>query len=368
MRPCNTLYVPIPPVALPRPLRPAANVSLTGGRSADGDKGALRAALVGLGRRAISDHLPCLQAADDVQLVAVCDEDRIVLRRQQRQLGVPGYTDFREMFATEGLDLAVVCVPHDVGRDVIRAAASNKVHVLKEKPFATTLAEAKELSELCERSGIQLMVALQRRLDPIHASFQLLADQVGSPFLVEGRYTMHVADPSEGWRGQSGKAGGGCVIDMGYHLIDLVLWYFGLPDRIMADLSANARLDRHYDAEDTALVHFWYRRGLYGSLLFSRFLGPKTEELRLVGPRGVVHLERDRICRLSNSGDVIETLGRERLEPSAGVNQIDYFTRVINGTRPNLSGPADQLPHLAFVTACYQAARTHTLVSPKEFL
>jgi predicted dehydrogenase len=80
---------------------------------------------------------------------------------------------------------------------------------------------------------------------------------------------------------------------MGYHLIDMILWYFGLPDRILADTSTTARSDRTYDPEDTALIHFGYDSGLYGSALLSRFIGPKSEQIRLVGSKGIVALERD---------------------------------------------------------------------------
>jgi predicted dehydrogenase len=272
----------------------------------------LRAGVVGLGRQAVDDHLPGLRAASGADLVAVCDEDPAIVREQQYLHRVSGYTDFREMLKAEQLDLVVVCVPHDIGRSVIEAAAEHRVHVLKEKPFATTLSEAKELARICDQSGIHLMVTLQRRFNPIYTSFTQLADQIGTPFLVDARYTLHVDDPSDGWRGLTAKAGGGCVIDMGYHLIDLILWYFGLPDRIAADLSAGARPDRSYDAEDTALIHFSYASGLYGSLLLSRFIGPKTEEIRLVGSHGIVHLERGCIRRLTNGGDVIESLSREQ--------------------------------------------------------
>lgn len=84
------------------------------------------------------------------------------------------------MFAHEQLDLVVVCVPHDVGRVVIEAAAERHIHVLEEKPFATTVGEAKELAEICQRSGIRLMVTLQRRFNPIYTSFTQLADQIGT--------------------------------------------------------------------------------------------------------------------------------------------------------------------------------------------
>ncbi|WP_084526679.1 Gfo/Idh/MocA family protein [Nocardia vaccinii] len=328
----------------------------------------LRAGVVGLGRQAVEDHLPGLRTADSAQLVAVCDENAQVVEEQQVRHQVRGYTDFRQMFEAEQLDLVVVCVPHDVGRAVIEAAAEHHVHVLKEKPFATTLEEAKELAGICAQSGIQLMVTLQRRFNPIYTSFTQLADQIGTPFVIDARYTLHVDDPSEGWRGSATTAGGGCVIDMGYHLIDLLLWYFGLPDRITADISVSARPDRIYDAEDTALIHFAYDSGPYGSLLLSRFIGPKAEEIRLVGSNGIVHLERGRLCRLTNGGDVIESLIREHGWPSAAASQIDYFRHVIDGDRPNLSGPEANLAHLSFVAACYESARTRTCVNPKELL
>jgi predicted dehydrogenase len=50
----------------------------------------------------------------------------------------------------------------------------------------------------------------------------------------------------------SRQRAGGCIIGMGYHLIDMIFWYFGQPDRILTDISASARPNRDYDAEDTA--------------------------------------------------------------------------------------------------------------------
>jgi predicted dehydrogenase len=328
----------------------------------------LRAGVVGLGKQALEDHIPGLHASDGTELVAVCDEDPEIVREQQYRHRVHGYTDFRVMFKDEKLDLVVVCVPHHVGRQVITAAAEHHVHILKEKPFATTLRDARELVDVCEQAGVQLMVTLQRRFNPIYTSFLQLADQIGTPFVVDAQYTLHIDDPAAGWRGRSAHAGGGCIIDMGYHLIDMILWYFGVPDRVLADVSASARPDREYDAEDTALVHFAYDNGLYGSLLLSRFIGPKTEQIRLVGSKGIIHLERGRIRRLSNSGDVIESLAREQAWPSAATSQIDYFHRVIDGQRPNVSDPRANLAHMSVIAACYESARSHRYVNPKELL
>lgn len=328
----------------------------------------LRGGVVGLGKQALEDHIPGLLDSDAAELVAICDSNGEVLREQQDKLRVPGYADAEAMLAAEQLDFVVVCVPHDEGRRIVELAASAGIHVLKEKPFATTISEAQQLVQRCEQNDVHLMVTLQRRFNPIYTSFTQLADQIGTPFMVEASYTLHTADPSDGWRGSAKHGGGGCIVDMGYHLIDMVLWYFGLPDRVLADMSASARPDRSYDAEDTALIHFSYDSGLYGSLLLSRFIGPKTEQIRLIGNKGIVHLERGRIRRLTNDGQVVESLSREQAWPSAAVSQINHFCRVIEGMRPNLSGPRDNLAHLAFIQSCYESARSRAYVNPKELL
>lgn len=328
----------------------------------------LKAAVIGLGKQAAEDHIPGVLGSSAAELVAVCDIDPAAVEQHSTSLHVNGYTDFEEMFATEALDLAIIAVPHHVGRAVVAAAAAHGVHVLKEKPFATSLPEAREMVATCERSGIHLMVTLQRRFNPIYTSFLQLADQIGTPFVVDARYTIHTDDPSDGWRGHNEQAGGGCIIDMGYHMIDMLIWYFGLPHRVMADLSVGARPDRVYDAEDTALIHFAYDHGLYGSVLISRFIGPKQEQIRLVGSNGMVILERGKLQRLSNSGKPIESLSREQSWPAAAACQIDHFGRVIEGTRSNASGPRENLAHMSFIAACYESAKTRTFINPKELL
>lgn len=328
----------------------------------------LRAAVVGLGKQATEDHIPGLLDCSSAELVAVCDVDAVAVTRSAEQLNVSAYADFDEMFTAEPLDLVIVAVPHHVGAAVVASAALHGVHVLKEKPFATSLTEAHELVRVCDEAGIHLMLTLQRRFNPIYTSFLQLADQIGTPFVVDAKYTVHIDDPSEGWRGHSEQAGGGCVIDMGYHLIDMLIWYFGLPQRVMADLSVSARPDRVYDAEDTALIHFAYDNGLYGSALLSRFIGPKQEQIRLVGSNGMVVLERGKLQRLTNAGTVIESLAREQAWPAAAACQIDHFVRVIEGTRPNISGPQENLAHMSFIAACYESARSRSYVNPKELL
>ncbi|MGW5789215.1 Gfo/Idh/MocA family protein [Saccharopolyspora sp. NPDC003752] len=327
----------------------------------------LRVGVVGLGKQAQEDHLPAVAASDLAGLVAVCDVDQTSVDQVVDEYGVPGYGDVNDMLAAESLDFVVVAVPHHAGGEVIRAAAARRVHVLKEKPFAPTLGEARELAAVCEEGGIELMVTLQRRFNPVYTSFLQLFDQIGRPFLIDAAYTMSV-DPSSGWRGQSRLAGGGCIIDMGYHLVDMLLWYFGMPDRVLAQYSASARPEQHYDAEDTASIAFGFESGLFGHALLSRCVAPKTETIRAIGTRGAVVLERGRVRRLSPDGDVVESLAREQSWPSAARAQVDHFCRILRGERFNTSGPANHLAHAAFIEACYASATSRGFVNPKELI
>ncbi|MFJ5924673.1 Gfo/Idh/MocA family protein [Kitasatospora sp. NPDC092948] len=178
-------------------------------------EGVRRAAVIGLGHQALEDHLPGLLASSRAELVAVCDSDPDTLRQRQDALQVPGFTRAGDLLDTVKPDFVVVAVPHHAGREVVQECAARGVHVLKEKPFATSMDEARELAEICQAGQVELMVTLQRRSNPIHASAAGLLDQIGTPFLIDGQYTFHTDDPGGGWRGDARQAGGGCIIDMG---------------------------------------------------------------------------------------------------------------------------------------------------------
>ncbi|MEU6261733.1 Gfo/Idh/MocA family protein [Saccharopolyspora shandongensis] len=327
-----------------------------------------RVAMVGLGGQARNDHLPGLDASQHAELVAVCDIDLAQATDAAETWHVPGYTDVARMLQQERPDFIIAAVPHHAGAAVITACAQAGVHVMKEKPFATNPTEAAELAALCASSGIELMVTLQRRFHPVYLAVAGMLDRIGSPYLLDARYTFHCPDPGAGWRGQAKLAGGGCLADMGYHLIDLLIWFVGVPDRVLASTSTAAVPGADYDAEDSAVVHLEYDSGLHGSMLVSRSTGPKTERLTITGPNGSVLVERGAAYLLGSSGDVLDSLVREPAWPaSSTVGQIDHFCRVLDGTRPNLSGPVEHLAHAAFLAAAYTSSTTGIPAEPKEF-
>jgi len=328
----------------------------------------LKSAIIGLGHQAIEDHIPGIKDSQFASLKAICDIDEKKTKKWEDKLGVPGFTDYRELFDSVDLDFIIVAVPHNEYRGIIEEASKRHLHVLKEKPFARNLEEAFYFKKLCDENDIELMVTLQRRFNPIYTTFFQLKDLIGDPFFVDMKYTLFIDNPHEGWRGKKVVAGGGCVIDMGYHMIDMLIWYFGLPDNICAEFSAKAKPEEKYDAEDTASILFSYETSLYGSLFLSRYCPPKTEQIKVIGDRGIIEVERGRIRRLRNNGEIVESLTREYSWPIAATNQIDYFCRVIKGERENIGSPEYHLQHVSFVEACYESKKKKRYINPKELL
>lgn len=251
-------------------------------------------------------------------------------------------------------------------QEVIKEAIKYKIHILKEKPFAISLEQAKEIKKMAEQNDVKIMVTLQRRFNPIYSTFFQLIDKIGTPFFIDARYTFYTNSPHEGWRGRIELAGGGCLVDMGYHIIDLLMWYFGLPDLVFAETSCAAKEGIVYDAEDTAQVIFRYsRQNIFSSLLVSRVIPPKTEYFDVYGTRGIIHIERGKIERRASNGEIQEALLREHHWPSAAQDQLEYFVKVIRGEKENISGPDFHFNHLAFIEAAYRSKQESKFISPQ---
>lgn len=328
----------------------------------------LKTAVIGLGHQGLEDHIPALSDSQFAELKAVCDIDEIKLEDTKSKLGINGYREYQELLDSEELDFVIVATPHSEHASIVKEAAKRRVHVLKEKPFARNLDEAFALERVCRENDVILSTTCQRRFNPIYTTYFQLADKIGTPFFTEFRYTFFVENPQDGWRADSAIAGGGCIIDMGYHMIDMIIWYFGLPSNLHAEYSAKAKADNAYSAEDTACILFSYDNGLNGSLTLSRYCSPKTETIKVIGDRGIVEIERGKIKRLRNNGDVAESLIRENSWPIAAADQIDNFCRIIRGERENVGDPRYHLQHVSFAEACYKSKTEGRYINPKELL
>lgn len=324
--------------------------------------------LIGLGHQGTSFYLPALRKVQHADLVAVSDIDKAKLSSCSQTHQVSTYPSYLDMLVKEQLDFVIVATPHDAHSHIIEEAAKRNIHVLKEKPYGRNLLEAFKFKSLAEESGIHLCSGLQRRLNPIHNSFFTLIKDIGEPFFLEMKYTFFFENPHEGWRGNKSIAGGGCILDMGYHMIDLLIWYFGLPQRVCAHFSAKATPETARECEDTALITFAYQNGLYGSLFLSRFHAPKMEEIKICGSKGIIELNKAEASIKLNNGEVIKKITFPIDETFLAAQQIDGFCDHIRGKQDFSIPVHHHLQLLAFIESCYASKAFDQLINPHELL
>lgn len=162
-----------------------------------------RAAVIGCGRIGggyglandageVASHASGYTSDPRVKLVAAVDSDKAARVRFRERWAVDNlYSDYEEMFAREKIDIVSICTWDEVHTGAIKAAVGAGVRViLCEKPLAPTLAEAKEVVELCERKNIELFVGYQRRWEPAHRAARdfIASGKLGDILAVHGYY------------------------------------------------------------------------------------------------------------------------------------------------------------------------------------
>lgn len=334
----------------------------------------MKMSLIGLGRISIEDHLPAISACEDVQLDSVCDRDPVKVEKYASELNVDGFTSVDELLNKRKPESAIIAVPHNEYVSLIQKFARAKVHILKEKPLATSVEEALKIHEIVRDSDIHMLVTLQRRFNPIFKAYEQFRGRIGRVFHFDSKYTLNVPNLESGWRGSKELAGGGCLIDMGYHSIDLLMWYFGLPKEVQAIMSKGNREGQNYDVEDTCSVMMDYgsngnNQSMHGSLFVSRVAAHKEERLVIHGTKGTVEVERMGIKHMNAEGNAQEELRRSGEWPSAFVDQLQTFSAWIRGNIDAVEPSyQDHFKHVALIEAAYLSDQRRESVSPSTLL
>lgn len=334
----------------------------------------LRVAIIGLGKQALDDHIPAIIDSDSLEIVAVCDVDEEKTAKAAEKLMVPGFTSVEELVRKVRFNVAVLAVPHNQYLPIIITLANAGIHIIKEKPFAISINEAISIHKAI-REKIFLGVTLQRRFNPIYQAFPQMQRQIGKIYSIEGKYTFNIADLSSGWRASKKEAGGGALMDMGYHLIDLLVWYFGIPKTVTARMSCGNRIGQQYDVEDTVnlLFDFYlpqsYSEKTVGNFIISRVYPNKQEIMTVFGTKGIVELKRGELTRYDCNGGEVEKLTRKDSWPSALADQLRSFVSAIEAGKVWDFGDLEShIPHVAIIQAAYDSDSNSTSCFPAEYL
>ena len=198
----------------------------------------LKVALLGYGYAGKTFHAPLISCIAGLWLTHVVSSDRAKVEKDWP--GVTVLSTSEEAFANPQIDLIVAATPNDTHFDLARRALSAGKHVVVDKPFTTTVAEASELVALAANSKRLLSVFQNRRWDADFLTVRrvLSEGRLGEVVHFESRYDRYRPQVRQRWRERTGP-GGGLWYDLGPHLVDQALQLFGPPETIYADFESH---------------------------------------------------------------------------------------------------------------------------------
>ncbi|MBR3691614.1 MAG: Gfo/Idh/MocA family oxidoreductase [Clostridia bacterium] len=189
----------------------------------------LKVAIIGCGGIANGKHMPSLAQVPEVEMVAFCD---IVVERAEKaakKFGIEGarvYADYTELLKKEELDVVHVCTPNRSHSFITVAALEAGCHVMCEKPMAINSEEAQKMLDAAARTGKKLTIGYQNRYRSDSQLMKQLCEDgtVGDIYYARAHAIRRRAVPTWGVFLNEYEQGGGPLIDIGTHALDLTLW------------------------------------------------------------------------------------------------------------------------------------------------
>ncbi|MDD3693536.1 MAG: Gfo/Idh/MocA family oxidoreductase [Oscillospiraceae bacterium] len=190
----------------------------------------LKIGIIGCGGIANGKHMPSLKRQSDrAEMVAFCDLIVDRAEKAAKEYGTENakvYTDYRELLEDKSIDVVHVCTPNRSHSEITVAALEAGKHVMCEKPMAKTTADAKLMLDAAKRTGKKLSIAYQNRYRPDSMLLKRYIDRgdLGEIYYGKAHAIRRRAVPTWGVFLNEYEQGGGPLIDIGTHALDLTLW------------------------------------------------------------------------------------------------------------------------------------------------
>lgn len=185
--------------------------------------------IIGCGGIATAKHIPILRKMNEVNIAAICDGSPSRAEAVSREFNLDGagiYTDYMQLIEDDRVDVVHICTPNSTHAEISIAALERGKHVMCEKPMATTSREARAMVAAQRRSGKKLTICANYRFrkDAWHLKKLVDAGAIGDIYYAKAHAVRRRGVPTWGSFLDKATQGGGPVIDIGIHSLDMALW------------------------------------------------------------------------------------------------------------------------------------------------
>ena len=340
----------------------------------------IRLAIVGCGRISKNHFAAIEKHSNNLQLVAICDNNPEVLRKHSEAYGVKGHISAEELFKTEQLDLVVLCTPSGSHAQQTILAAQHGINIMTEKPMATRWQDGVRMVKACDNANVHLFVVKQNRHN---TTLQLLKRAISEKRFgkinivhINVYWTRPQAYYDQAkWRG-TWEFDGGAFMNQASHYVDLLDWLIGPVEKIQAMMSTT----RDIEVEDTGVMNVKWRNGALGSMSVTMLTYPKNLEgsITILGERGSVRVggvavNDIQIWEFDEASDYDHQIKAANYDATSvyGFGHSAYYQNIIdtlNGVSDAETDGREGLKSLELLTAAYLSARNGSIVSlPLEY-
>lgn len=346
---------------------------MSNGRGTANSEARVKVAVIGVGLIG-PRHAQTVLESTEATLTAIVDPAPAG-QKFASSISIPYYSSIEELIQSPHRpDGAIVCTPNHTHVNLASKLASNRIHVLVEKPISIDIESGQDLISVAKTNNVHLLVGHHRRFNPyVTAAKQIVqSNELGSITAITGLWLMYKPleyFTSAPWR-QSKNGGGVLLINM-IHEIDILQYLLGSISRVFAEKSIS---NRGFEAEEGAAVTLRFRSGIVGTFLISdncvspnsfesgtgeNPIIPKTGEdfLRIFGTAGSLAVPSLKLWKYTD-GQEKSWLNKLSVEasgsPSAAVPfelQLQNFIGVIRGTDVVRCSGQDGLSALAVCEA-----------------
>lgn len=268
----------------------------------------VKTAIIGVGGMG-GAHLNYMEKLPNIEVTALCDIDpqRIRVLKEKTANRYPVYADYRELVRKADVEGVLIATPHYFHPPISIFALQNGKHVLSEKPVGVTPRHFDQMVAAHKRHrGLVFGVMFQMRTMPANRAIKRIIErgELGAirriNWIVTTWFRSQAYYDSGGWRATWDGEGGGVLLNQCPHNLDLMTWFFGMPEKVTAKVFLGK--DHKIDVEDEVAAILEYGNGATGVFVTTTGEAPGTDRLEIAGDRGKLVSENGEIVLHKTKG------------------------------------------------------------------
>lgn len=343
----------------------------------------LKVGVIGVG--SIShQHIEAYLNHSEVELVALCDINVERLQEKGTLYGVSNlYTDYSELLNNDEIDAVSICTWNNTHAEIAIEALKKDKHVLVEKPLSMTVEEALNVQEAVERTGKILQVGFVRRhADNVKVLHQFIKNkEFGEIYYAKASCLRRLGNPG-GWFSDIEKSGGGPLIDLGVHMIDVCWYLMGKPRPVSVTGNTYKKLGNrnhiknlsYYKAADynpdlnnvedltNAMIRFENGASLSVDVSFTLHAKEDEVSVKLFGEKGGAEVEPELVMVTEKHDTILNVVPqmdhREFNFKSAFTNEINHFVTCCSSNEQSIAPVSDGVEVMKMLLAIYESAKS----------